>query len=349
MQIIISLIAFSFAMGLIVFIHELGHFLAAKYYGVYCSEFAIGMGPKIYAFKGKETTYTLRLLPIGGFVAMAGEAENDIDLNQIPFERTINGIAKSKKIVVLLAGIAMNVLLAFFIYIGIYTIQGHARVDGPILVTDVEKNSNAEKLGLQKDDYITKIHLANETVVEVKNYNDALTYIIVDQVKHIEIQRNDQAVLLPFFQPKEKETVIDGVQLSPKYVKIHAYESPLYALKKIQSDSTTIFRTLSNLIRGVGVKHLSGPVGIFNVVGNVAQRGLMPFFALIALLSINIGLFNALPLPALDGGRVILTLLEKVMGKYYSRKVENILVIGSFLLLFGFIIYITFQDILKLF
>lgn len=349
MQFFISLVSFSFAMGLIVFIHELGHFLAAKHYGVYCSEFAIGMGPKIYSIKKNETTYTIRLLPIGGYVAMAGEAENNDDLKDVPFERTINGIRKIPKIVILLAGIFMNVLLAFVIYIGIYLTVGSARVEGPIIVNEVSQNTNAAKLGLQENDQITAIHLENQRHIEIKDFNDALTYLVVEKVDSIDVQRGNEKLKLKMIKVPEKETVFDGSQLSPQVKKISWYETPIYALKKIKNDSLTIVRTLSNLIKGIGVKHLSGPVGIFNIVGNVAQKGLIPLFALIALLSINIGLFNAIPLPALDGGRVVLTILEKIMGKYYSRKVENYLVIGSFLLLFGLIILITFQDIIKLF
>ncbi len=346
---IISIIAFIFVMGVIVFVHELGHLLAAKKYGVYCSEFAIGMGPKLFSFQGKETKYTLRLLPIGGFVAMAGEEDNQEGMENIPFERTINGIKKRHKIIVLLAGIFMNILLAFMINTGIYLYQGRARVDGPLKIESVAENSNASKIGFKKDDALTKIILDNNKEIIVKDSNDALTYLVADKVSKVVVLRENKEVVLDYIQiDSGKESSIDGLSVIPNVQTIQWYETPLYAIKKIGNDSTTILRTLSNLIRGIGLKQISGPVGIFNVVGSAANSGLLPLLALLSLLSLNIGLFNAIPIPALDGGRVVLTILEKILGKYYNKKIETYLIVGSFLLLLGLIAFTILNDIFRL-
>lgn len=346
---IISIIAFIFVMGVIVFVHELGHLLAAKKYGVYCSEFAIGMGPKLFSFQGKETKYTLRLLPIGGFVAMAGEEDNQEGMENIPLERTINGIKKRHKIIVLLAGIFMNILLAFVINMGIYLYQGRARVDGPLKVESVAENSNASKIGFKKDDALTKIILDSNKEILVKDSNDALTYLVADKVSKVVVLRENKEVVLDYIQiDSGKESSIDGLSVIPNIQTIQWYETPLYAIKKIGNDSTTIIRTLSNLIRGIGLKQISGPVGIFNVVGSAANSGLLPLFALLSLLSLNIGLFNTIPIPALDGGRVVLTILEKILGKYYNKKIETYLIAGSFLLLLGLIAFTILNDIFRL-
>lgn len=345
MQFIINIVIFSFVMGVIVFVHELGHFLAAKKFGVYCNEFAIGMGPKVFSFQKNETTYTIRALPLGGFVAMAGEADNLNIPENIPFERTINGINKIKKIIVLIAGIVMNFLLAFIIYIGIYLAQGSARVDGPIKVEAVVENSNAAHLGLKTGDEITDYIINNKTIT-IKDMNAALTSFVIEDVSHIMIKRGNEIIKLQY--PSTKLESFSGSQLSPNIKKITKLESIPYALKKLATESTTVFKTLSNLIRGKGLQHISGPVGIFNVVGNAAERGIMQIMALIAVLSINIGLFNALPIPALDGGRILLTIFEKILGNKYNKKIENILIIGSFLLLLLLIVFVTFNDITRL-
>lgn len=346
---VIAILAFIFVMGVIVFVHELGHLLAAKKYGVYCSEFAIGMGPKLFSIKGKETKYTLRLLPIGGFVAMAGEEENQEGMESVPFERTLNGIKKRQKIVILLAGIFMNILLAFVINTGIYLYQGKARVEGPITVVDVSEQSNASKIGFKKGDQLTKIILENNKEIVVKDFNDALTYLVADRVEKVVVLRENKEVVLNYIRiDSSKTTSIDGLVATPSIREIKWYESVFYAVKKIGNDATTILRTLSNLIRGIGLRQISGPVGIFNVVGNAANSGLLPLFALLSLLSLNIGLFNAIPIPALDGGRVVLTILERLLGKYYNKKIETYLIMGSFFLLLGLILFTVLNDIFRL-
>lgn len=270
-------------------------------------------------------------------------------MEDVPFERTLNGIKKRQKIVVLLAGIFMNILLAFVVNTGIYIYQGRARVEGPLKIESVKENSNASKIGFQKEDLLTKIILESGKEVTVKDLNDALTYLVADKVAKVVVLRDNKEITLNYIQiDSTKESSIDGLQIVPNVEEIKWYETPYYAIKKIGNDSTTILRTLSNLVRGIGLKQISGPVGIFNVVGSAANSGLAPLLALLSLLSLNIGLFNAIPIPALDGGRVVLTILEKILGKYYNKKIETYLIVGSFLLLLGLIGLTIFYDIFKL-
>lgn len=348
MNFIITAIVFIIIMGIIVFVHELGHFLAAKKFKVYCAEFAIGMGPKLFSKQGKETLYTLRALPIGGFVSMAGEEENQEGMENVPVERSLKGIKTYQKVIIMIAGIVMNLLLAFIIFTGIYLYQREATVEGPLNIVTVAENSNAAKIGLQPNDKITKITLENGKEVTITDTNEALTYLIADHVKEISVQRDDKIVNLNFYYP-DMENKLEGISISNNKVAIQWYEAPGFALKKMGKDSTIIFRTLGNLIRGIGVKHLSGPIGIFNVVGTATQAGFLSIVLLLAVLSLNIGLFNLIPIPALDGGRIVLAILEKVLGKYYNKKIETFLIIFSFVLLLALIIFVSFNDIMRIF
>ena len=150
-----TLLYFVIILGIIVFVHELGHLITAKMFGVYCKEFAIGMGPKIKSWQKGETLYSLRALPVGGFVAMAGE--EGVDIEEIPAERTIKGIAPLKRIIVMLAGIMMNILLAWVIFVGVFIYQGARSLPPQPIVAGVVSGSVAETAGFLAGDEIVKV------------------------------------------------------------------------------------------------------------------------------------------------------------------------------------------------
>ena len=162
---IITLIIFILVLSVIIIIHEFGHLIAAKHFGVYCKEFSIGMGPVLVQKQGKETAWSIRALPIGGFVAMAGEEgeDEDDDLN-IPYERTINGIKPWKQIVVMAAGAIMNILLAWVIFVGLTAYQGVVSVSNGAVISSVVEESAAEKGGLQAGDEIIYVQNGEESI-----------------------------------------------------------------------------------------------------------------------------------------------------------------------------------------
>ena len=173
MQTIITIIVFLLILGSIIIIHEFGHFIAAKIFGVYCSHFSIGFGPKLWSKKGKETEYEIRALPFGGFVSMAGEEQSDEEeLKDIPLERTLKGIKTYQKVIIFLAGVFMNFVLAVVVTFGVNALSGQLPVQ-TAQVGQIIENSPAQQAGLETGDTIQELTI-NETgqVILVSNFGD---------------------------------------------------------------------------------------------------------------------------------------------------------------------------------
>ena len=174
MQNIINVLVFLLILGSIIIIHELGHFLAAKFFGVYCGQFSIGFGPKIWSKKGKETEYEIRALPFGGFVAMAGEEnqEDNEEMQDIPIERTLKGIKAYQKVIIFLAGVFMNFILAIVVLLSVNVFAGQLPVNVAQVGT-ISQGSAAEKSGLQVGDIIQQVDIVEtgQTIL-ISNYED---------------------------------------------------------------------------------------------------------------------------------------------------------------------------------
>lgn len=345
------IIPFVIMISVIIFIHELGHFVTAKKFGVYCGEFSIGMGPVVFKKQRGETQYSLRAIPIGGFVSMAGESDDTkADVN-VPLERTINGISPLKRIVVMLAGIFMNVLLAWVIFIGISMYQGTAPVPSQPVLAVVDKNSPAQEAGLKEGDQIVsitrsdgkviKIDSATAIIEEVGLYHETTTFNIIRDGKSLDKK----------ITPKKQEdgSYTIGVGITSKIKKIQWYESFKYGTQNMVNSSTLIVKSLGTLVQGKNWDQVSGPVGIVKAVGETASNGFVSFLSLLAILSLNIGIFNAIPIPALDGGRALITVVEMITGKTVKEKTMERLITVGFILLFGIMLFATWNDILKLF
>ncbi len=343
-------IYFVVVLGIIVFIHELGHLITAKFFGVYCKEFAIGMGPRIFSLKGKETTYSIRLLPLGGFVTMAGE--EGVDADEIPFERTIKGIKRYQRMIVMLAGIFMNILLAWVIFVGMYVVTGQVVLPPKPIVAGVVADSPASRAGFLYGDKILKLSFSDGTIIVPKDfyevvqyiqlYNDQTTFLVQREGKTIEINVTPEYI-------KAETRYFVGLKLPDATVKkINPIQAIGYGTGTLVSGVEDIFSTLSRLVRGIGLKSISGPVGIFKVTSQQAQQGIGPLIVLVGILSLNVGVFNLLPIPLLDGGRVLLTGVEMITRKPLNPKLENFLLTFSAGLMIGLLLLVTWQDILRL-
>jgi len=343
-------IYFVIVLSIIVFIHELGHLIAAKTFGVYCKEFAIGMGPRIFSLKGKETTYSIRLLPLGGFVTMAGE--EGIDVDDIPASRTIKGIQRYKRMIVMLAGIFMNILLAWVIFVGMYAFTGQVVLAPKPIVAGVVADSPASKAGFIYGDKIVKLTFSDGTVIVPKDFYEVVQYIqlYIDQTKFL-VERAGKTVeilVTPEYIKAENRYFV-GLKLPDATVKkINPIQAVGYGTSTLVSGVEDIFSTLSRLVRGIGLKSISGPVGIFNVTSQQAAQGLSSLIVLVGVLSLNVGIFNLLPIPLLDGGRVMLTAVEMITRKPLNPKLESFLLTVSAGLMIGLLILVTWQDILRL-
>ena len=343
MDFIIGIIAF------VVILHELGHFLVAKHFGVYCKEFSIGMGPCLYQKQGKETAFSIRAIPFGGYVMMAGEedgsqSEEDSWLKDVPENRRLNGIEKWKQVCIMIAGIVMNILLAWIIYMGVALAQGYVVEDAKPVVYAVEEDSAAQKAGLEKNDHIVKVQSEDGNSIQPKTqyHHDTLT---------LTVKRDGttfKTTLTPSYD-KDMEGYTLGCKAIAYAKKIPWYQSLWVGCQNTWDSATTIFKSLNMIIHGQGLENLSGPVGILNVTSKSVQYGLDMYFSLFAMISLNIGIFNAIPIPALDGGRILILLIEKLIGRKVSTKVVENIIMASFVLLMLLFLYATYNDIVRLF
>lgn len=353
----VTLIYFILMLGIIVFIHELGHFLWAKKFGVHCYEFSLGFGPKLVSFRRKndETKYSLRLIPLGGYVSMAGE-EIDDDKN-VSKEKKLYNKPWYKKLIIVLAGVTNNFILAIFILFFIALVNG-SYTTKPV-IGQVVKGSACYDAGLKSGDKILEINgkkmyswddvtlqLALTTQINKKTKPGYQTFIILDN------DGNKKTLRI-----KPKKTITDdgqsyysyGIALSDK--RYHGIKNAFsYSVSKFRSIFSSMIITIKYLItRKIGVSSLSGPVGIYNIVGQYKQAGFSNLFYLLAYLSINVGFINLLPFPAFDGYRGLIIIIEKISGKKVNPKVDAIVNNIGLILLFALMIFITIKDIKGLF
>jgi regulator of sigma E protease len=329
-------IYFVIVLGIIVFIHELGHLIAAKSFGVYCKEFAIGMGPRIFALKGKETTYSIRLLPLGGFVTMAGE--EGVDAEDIPLQRTIKGIKRYQRMIVMLAGIFMNILLAWVNFVGMYMATGKVNLAPKPIVAGVVADSPAARAGFHYGDKIVKLTFSDGTVIIPKDFYEV--------VQFIQLYTDETTFLV------ERDNTTIEIKVTPEYIKAEnryfvGLKLPDPIVKQINPIQAIGYGT-QTLGSGIGLKAISGPVGIFKVTSQTAAQGISSLIVLIGVLSLNVGIFNLLPIPLLDGGRVLLTGIEMILRKPLNPKVESFLLTFSAGMMIALLLMVTWQDILRL-
>ena len=360
MEFLKNIILFLILLSLIVSIHELGHLLAAKFFGVYCQEYAIGMGPKIWSHKGKETEFSIRAFPLGGFVAMAGEEddhlETHVDTADIPYERTLKGIAKWKQVIIMLAGIFMNMVLAVVIYSLIILGNGQYAISSKPVITGIVEGSPAEKAGLQAGDLVDTIAFDNNMSMKPETYVELISFTSIYDGNgpwHMTVIRDGEKVLIdatPEYSAEEERYLV-GISFGQAAYEVvdvnilncwkYGFEYAFFILRMTWSGLLSIFRSRD-------ISSLSGPVGIYNNVAEVATLGFDYYLQLIAMISINVALVNALPLPIFDGGRVFLLLIEMIIRRPLSEKAQSIIMSASlFLLLFLFML-ITFNDVSKL-
>ena len=360
MLIIKNIFLFVLLLTLIVSIHEFGHLIAAKIFGVFCKEYSIGMGPKLFSIKGKETEYCLRAFPIGGFVAMAGDTDNSletkVDTTDIPFERTLPGIAPWKRIIVMLAGIFMNMILAIVIYSMIILNNGTYVTSSKPEISYIQENSPAMSAGLKQGDIVTTISFENGLSLSPSSYSELITFTSAYDGNGpwtLIVDRDGQSLQIevtPKFDEVEKRYLI-GIGFSDKaveYVKVNFFNCFKYGFEYAMFILKLTWSSFISLFRGQNLQNLSGPVGIYNTVSEVAAQGLDYYIQLIAMISINVGVVNALPLPIFDGGRVLLLLIEMIIRKPLSQKAQNFIMSLSAALLLLLFIYVTFNDITRL-
>lgn len=322
----------------LVLVHEFGHFITAKLCGVTVNEFAIGMGPTIFKKEHKGTVYSLRGIPIGGFCAMEGEDE----------ESDSKGAFSNKKpwqrILILISGAVMNLLLGLVIMLVVMFSRDAQFVAVPVIDTVLE-DSAAQQAGLLPGDKIVKIDNADiQTQMELKFELTRYKGGSID----VEYIRGDEKYSTSL-TPKIGE---DGMY----YIGFEAKTEPLdfggriyHALQYTTFYGKMILVSLFDLVTGsIGAENMSGPVGIVSEIGNAAQQGIHSLLLFAALITINLGLFNLLPFPALDGGRVFFVFVELVIRKKIPADKEGMVHFIGFALLILLMLFATWNDITRL-
>lgn len=340
MDIIIALLL----LGLIIFIHELGHFLAARFFKMPVSEFAIGMGPELYSYYTGKTLYSIRIIPIGGFVNIDGmEVESKV-------ENGFNSKSPFARFVVLFAGVFMNFMLALLVILGITFTSGKAIQNTNPIVGNVIKEAKASTV-LKENDIIKEIDGTQittwseigETIAKDSKKRDALDVVIERDGKTLD-------VVVPLTKISEEKPAIMGIIPEYKFEKYSFGEGIKQSFKIFIGVFEDTLGGVKMLVTGkVKAKDISGPVGIVKVVGDASKSGRSGILIwLLAILSINVGIFNLLPFPALDGGRIIFVILELIGIKVDKKLEERVHTIGM-IMLFGLIIFATANDIFNIF
>ena len=343
LSVILAIILF----GTIVLIHELGHFLVAKKCGVKIDEFSIGMGPKIFSKRGADgTAYSLRLLPIGGYVSMAGEDEESFD------PEGFCNKTKTQRLLILAAGAFMNILLGFLI-LTVTVSQGdiYSNKIESFLVSDGNGGVVEEFRGLLPGDEILSVGKMRASISY--DYRFAAMRQSAEPCTLTVLRNGEKIKIENFTFPTTNQ---DGVTFGYPYFFMPETlsKTPFSVVKEAFFQTGSIVRmvvySVYDIITGrYGTEAVSGPVGVVSEINTAAEAGTVSLLSLMAMITINVGVFNLLPFPALDGGRIIFLGIEALTKKRISPKVEGYINLAGLIILFGFMIFITFGDIAKLF
>ena len=404
---ILGIIGALFVFGIIILVHEFGHFIMAKLNGVKVNEFAIGMGPRLLKFGKKETVYTLRLIPMGGFCAMEGEdeeaptpramggngpgAEKEAippiesiphpsgeeqpaaemkQLEPVPLAPTTDSsrsfAAKKvwRRILIVVAGAAMNLVLGFVLLLVYYGAlmepdgSGQVRFSSTI-VAELPETAQSYQTGLRPGDEILKIN-GKQTVTDsdvamtMQSDEDGVMDILVRR----QVDGQSKKVLLEDvafeLRPTENGKNVLIYDLKVKGIPRTVWTTITQSAKMEYSVATMIWRSLGDLLTGkYGLNDLSGPVGTVDIIGDAVQQantleGLRTLVMLVVLITVNVGIFNLLPLPALDGGRLLFLLFEGIFRRPIPAKYEGMVHFVGIILLLLLMVVVTFSDIWKI-
>lgn len=327
--------------AVLIFVHELGHFIAAKLLGVKVIEFALGMGPKIVSRQKGETLYSLRLVPIGGFCSMEGEDEDSES------DRSFNRKKPHLRLIILVAGAAMNILLGYLLLVGL-----GASSEGFVepAIKEVVNDSSAQISGLRADDEIIevngrRVHIIEDFSWEISNNESP------DKTLELVVKNNGKTRKITVTPQEIEGEYTYGIILRTgnntliKNLKNSFYRTIFY--------SRVIIDSFVNIIRGdIPLSQVSGPVGMVHEIGNAVEEvsktgieGIKNLISLTILLTINLGVFNLFPLPALDGGRILFVIIEMIRRKPVPVEKEALVHFIGIVLLLGLSVVIAFKDI----
>lgn len=346
---IIKILAALIIFGLIILIHEFGHFIAAKACGVNVIEFSLGMGPRLFTIHGKQTNYSLKFFPIGGSCEMKGEMDEDSNFDEDSFQSK----KPWQRFLIILAGPVFNFLLSFIVALILYSVLG---TDLPV-VDNVINGKPAAEAGLLPGDRIERIDSRN-----IKLYREITVYNLLHEGKtrEITVRRSDglhKFSISPVYD-EEYDRYIVGITNSGKATfPANIFENVQYSYYELRYNILLAIDSIGYLIHGhFTPDNVMGPVGIISNISDTVEQtipyGLKILLLTIAdyilLFSTNVGVLNLIPFPALDGGRLLMIIVEMITGKPINRKVENFINLIGFVALMLLILVISFNDIGRL-
>ncbi len=341
----ITIIAFILILGVLILAHELGHFLTAKAFGVKVEEFGLGYPPRIFGIKRGGTIYSLNMFPLGGFTKMAGEEDPDIP-------GSLAGKDAGERIIVLGAGSLMNAVLPVFLFAAALMVP-HQILSGDVAIREVAAGSPAAVAGIEVGDKFVEINGH-----PIHNLGDMQRYIQMNLGKETTIRllskdnKTREVTVTPRWRPPAGQGAV-GIVLEFNNPVVVPESLPIW--QAVPQAALEYWQTLVLLVNGIGTMLIgatpvavAGPVAVAQLTGEVAQAGLSPLLEFAAFLSLNLAVFNVLPLPALDGGRILFVFIELVRRKRISPKTEELVHMIGFVLLMALIMFVTFTDILRI-
>lgn len=365
----LTVLIFLILLSVLVLVHELGHFIAAKKLGVTVEEFGLGLPPKIRKlFTWQGTEFTLNWLPLGGFVKMCGEDREAPTINHQPSTIEAAGFFYAqkpwKRAIILVAGVFMNLVLGVAAFTAVYTVLGIPEERNVVVIDGVAPNSPAELAQLRQNDVVNGLRVAGNEL-PVARTNEFIDFINAHRGEEITLnikrgQENKEIAITPRV---ESETPAGEGALGVAISNIQFIHYPWWQMP-FRASVTGFKEALAwgrNTVEGLGkmvsdlIVHgkvpddVAGPVGIARITGEVAKRGWIPLFQLAGILSINLAIVNILPIPALDGGRLLFLGIEKLRGKPMDPNKERLIHLAGYAVLLGLIVLITIRDVMKVF
>jgi regulator of sigma E protease len=357
-----SIILFILILGALIFVHELGHFLLAKKNGIRVDEFAVGFPPRIFGFKKGETKYSLNLIPFGGYVKIFGENPDDESLAPDAKDSFPNQ-SRWVQAAVLVAGVVFNIIFAWFLFFivlmsgmpAIVTDENREDIENSqIVITNVYPDSPADEANLMPGDVISGINEITEdisitTVQEnIQNFEGFVSLDILrkSEIIEIEITPTDGIVA------GKPAIGIAMDRIGNRQLPVH--KAFIESISLTGESLVGVVVGLGDLLKTVAsgdgsLEYVSGPVGIVNLVGDAAQFGWANLLSFTAMLSINLAVLNIMPFPALDGGRLLFLAIEGITRKRIKPQIANLVNGVGFMILIGFMLFITYFDIMKFF
>ncbi len=349
----LTTLAVVFVFGLMVMIHELGHYLVAKWSGIKVLEFSFGFGPKLLGYQGQETLYALRAVPLGGFVRLYGmdsetNDEGEAVIAPVDDSRSFMNKKVWQRIAVIAAGPIMNFVLAIILFIGVFAYMGIPAQAGGNAVGSLIQGKAAEKAGIVPGDRIVAV-----------DGQATPTWTVLTDVIHskpnrtlqITIERGKEQKNLTVATAKDPQTGYGMIGIAPDivYQQVSIFKAAQFGWERTIEFTKFIMVSLVEMITGKIPAEVGGPIAIAKAIGEGAKEGIANLLGLTGVLSIQLGLLNLFPIPALDGSRIVFLAIEGLRGKPIKPERENFIHLIGFVLLLVAMLAITYHDILQLF